>query len=162
MHLIFSQKLPITKCNCSRKLHIMGALTDNLVPDMVEEEDEEIGRLDYVDEQDIYVPSELVGQEVDRGILTVRIKYAGSISLTSEQVLTCQQFQVKIFRVLYNNNYNKLNETLDNHLHKYKKLKEQERSTGFVESPPELCLIIMSPVSVSLFVFICLPQSCIE
>ncbi|KAK1401517.1 hypothetical protein POM88_001122 [Heracleum sosnowskyi] len=44
-----------------KKLHIMGALTDNLVPDMVEEEDEEMGRLDYVDEQDIYVPSELVG-----------------------------------------------------------------------------------------------------
>ncbi|KAK1384264.1 Helicase [Heracleum sosnowskyi] len=146
-----------------KKLHIMGALTDNLVPDMVEEEDdEEIGHLDYVNEQDIYVPSELVGQglieagktyycylldldsrlsydikvdhlmlaasselnfdeennlafelEVDRGILTVCIKYAGSISLTSEQVLTCQQFQVKLFRVLYNNNYNKLHDTLD-------------------------------------------------
>ncbi|KAF1002409.1 endoribonuclease Dicer homolog 2-like isoform X2 [Apium graveolens] len=321
-----------------KKLHIMGALTDNLVPDIVveEEDNEEIGHLDYIDEHDIYVPPELVGQvlneagktyycylleldsrfncdikvdhlmiaasselifdennltfelEVDRGSLAVDIKYAGSISLTFEQVLTCQKFQVKLFRVLYNSNYNKLKETLDifhplrdltvydylllpttgsqlsptidwgcvssvlfkrgiichdhancpfpkdqynimqtrnglvcrcvlenslvctphngyiycilgtlegmngcsmmnlkdgesvtykdyyekrhgielqfvrehllkgrhifpvqNHLHKYKKRKEQERSNGFVELPPELCSIIMSPISVS-------------
>ncbi|XP_074323275.1 endoribonuclease Dicer homolog 2-like [Apium graveolens] len=146
-----------------KTLHQMGALTDNLVPDMVEEEEDAkgMGHVDYVDEHDIYVPSELVGQglknaaktyscymlelersfsydipvdhlmlaasnklnfgedniafglEVDRGSLKVHIKYSESISLTSEQVLICQQFQVKLFRVLYNHNYNKLKETLD-------------------------------------------------
>ncbi|KAL1825871.1 hypothetical protein ACET3Z_012649 [Daucus carota] len=146
-----------------KKLHIMGALTNNLVPDMVEEENaEDIGHPEYVDEQDIYVPSELVGQdpnngakiyycylleldrkfshdiavnnlmlaashelnidedsnlafelEVDRGNLSVHIKYARSISLTSEQVHMCRQFQVKTFRILFSNNYKKLNETFD-------------------------------------------------
>ncbi|KAK1400758.1 endoribonuclease Dicer-like [Heracleum sosnowskyi] len=316
-----------------KTLHRMGALTDNLVPDMMEEEDaEEMGHVEHVNEHDIYVPSELVGQglnnaaktyycymleldrsfsydipmdhlllaasselnfgedniafglEFDRGSLTVRIKYSESISLTSEQVLMCQQFQVKLFRVLNNNDYNKLKETIDafhpwndhtvydylllpttgsqqsptidwrcvrsilyetgnichdcplpedqynivqtrnglvcrcvlenslvctphngyiycivgtidgmngssvlnlkdgesityknyyekrhgidlqferehflkgrhifpvqNHLHKYKKRKEQERSNGYVELPPELCSIVMSPISV--------------
>ncbi|KAL1827714.1 hypothetical protein ACET3Z_006126 [Daucus carota] len=135
-----------------KKLHIIGALSDNLVPDLVEEKDaEEIGHLELHDEHDSYVPSELVGQvlqngvktyhcyvlqlersfsydvkmdhlilaasnelnfddgkniafelEVDRGSLTVHIKYAGTISLTSKQVHVCQQFQVKVFKFLYN------------------------------------------------------------
>nr|XP_017225094.1 PREDICTED: endoribonuclease Dicer homolog 2-like isoform X3 [Daucus carota subsp. sativus] len=146
-----------------KKLHMLGALTDNLVPDMVEEEDaEELGHLNYVDEHDIYVPAELVGQglnsgakryycyllelernftydieidnlmlaarnelkfdegnnlafelEVERGIVIVRIKYATPISLTSEEVLKCKKFQVNILSVLHNKNYNKLKERLD-------------------------------------------------
>ncbi|XP_074323641.1 endoribonuclease Dicer homolog 2-like isoform X2 [Apium graveolens] len=146
-----------------KMLHKMGALTDNLVPDMVEEEEDAkgMGHVDYVDEHDIYVPSELVGQglnhsakiyyfylletnrsfsydipmdhlmlaasselnfgedgmafelEVDRGTVTVHVKYSQSMSLTSEKVLMCQQFQVELFRVMDKNNFNKLKETLD-------------------------------------------------
>lgn len=144
-----------------KQLHKMGSLTDNLVPDMLEEVDaEELGYGAYVDEFENYVPPELVSQgpsdskksyhcylielernfdydiplhnvviavrtelkldddildfglEADKGSLTVHMKYVGVIDLTSEQVLLCHRFQVMMFRVLLDNNFNKVKETL--------------------------------------------------
>ncbi|XP_058216237.1 endoribonuclease Dicer homolog 2 [Rhododendron vialii] len=146
-----------------KQLHQIGALTDNLVPDVVVEEAEaqELGYEPYVDEQVCYVPPELVSQwandsaksyhcylielnrdfeydvplhhillavrtklecddgsmafglEVDRGKLTVRMKYIGELNLTSEQVLLCQRFQVTLFRILLDHNLKKLREVLN-------------------------------------------------
>ncbi|KAL8507745.1 hypothetical protein ACS0TY_018332 [Phlomoides rotata] len=50
-----------------KKLHEVGALTDNLLPDIVEEEaeDQEYGYEPYVDEQPRYFPRELVGSCVN-------------------------------------------------------------------------------------------------
>ncbi|KAG5549523.1 hypothetical protein RHGRI_014751 [Rhododendron griersonianum] len=146
-----------------KQLHQIGALTDNLVPDIVVEEAEaqELGYEPYVDEQACYVPPELVSQwtndsaksyhcylielnrdfeydvplhhillavrtklecddgsmafglEVDRGKLTVRMKYIGELNLKSEQVLLCQRFQVTLFRILLDHNLKKLREVLN-------------------------------------------------
>ncbi|XP_059665631.1 endoribonuclease Dicer homolog 2-like [Cornus florida] len=51
--------------------------------------------------------------EVDRGSLTVHVKYVGVVELNSEQVLLCQQFQVAIFRVLLDGNLKELNGVLE-------------------------------------------------
>ncbi|CAK9167068.1 unnamed protein product, partial [Ilex paraguariensis] len=145
-----------------KQLHQIGALTDNLVPDIMEEADtQELGYEPNVDEQMNYFPPELVSQfeddsvksyhsylielrrdveyniplqdivlavrtklnfeddslafdlKVDRGKLTVNIKYVGVVSLTSEQVLLCQKFQITLFRVILDHNLNKLKEVLD-------------------------------------------------
>ncbi|KAK3023834.1 hypothetical protein RJ639_044551, partial [Escallonia herrerae] len=144
-----------------KQLHQIGALTDNLVPDILVEEAEaqQLGFEAYVDEHVNYVASEFVSQnandplktyhcylielqrsfgyehmlhnivlavgtklefgdkysfdlDVDRGTLTVGFKYVGIVSLTSEEVLLCQRFQITIFRVLLDHNWTKLKEVL--------------------------------------------------
>ncbi|XP_031279444.1 endoribonuclease Dicer homolog 2-like, partial [Pistacia vera] len=139
-----------------KQLHKIGALTDNLVPDIVVEEADaqKSGKDSYNDEQPTYFPPELVNEhahetktvyhcylielkqnfnynvpvhdivlalrteldsdivnvnfdmEVDRGTLTVSLKYVGVIELTTEQVLFCRRFQITIFRVLMDHNVN--------------------------------------------------------
>ncbi|XAR65808.1 Ribonuclease III [Bertholletia excelsa] len=147
-----------------KKLHQIGALTDNLVPDIVEEETEaqELGNETYIDQQVNYVPPELVSYpcangsvvsyhcylielnrnfeyniplqhvvlgvrvelefndenvafelDVERGKLTVQLKYAGLVNLTYEQVLLCQRFQITLFRVLLDRNIKKMEGILD-------------------------------------------------
>ncbi|CAB4316121.1 unnamed protein product [Prunus armeniaca] len=126
-----------------KQLHQIGALTDNLVPDIVEEEGtQELGCEPYDDVQSSYVPVELVKPfcsndaihdivlgmrseldcdianmhfdlEVGRGTLTMNFKYVGEIHLSSEQVLLCRKFQITIFRILMDHNLNKLEEVLD-------------------------------------------------
>ncbi|KAK3016706.1 hypothetical protein RJ639_005644, partial [Escallonia herrerae] len=140
-----------------KQLHQIGALTDNLVPDILVEEAEaqQLGFEPYVDEQVNYVASEFVSQnandplktyhcylielaqsfryehilhnivlavgtelefgdkpsfdlDVDGGTLTVGLKYVGIASLTSEEVLLCQRFQITILRVLLDHNWTKL------------------------------------------------------
>ncbi|KAL6980467.1 hypothetical protein U1Q18_022105 [Sarracenia purpurea var. burkii] len=141
-----------------KQLHQIGALTDNLVPDIVVEEAnaQELGYGPYVDEQLNYFPPELVSHytkdsakkyhwylidlkrnfeyniplhhimlavrtefefndenmifelEVDRGNLTVQMKYVGEVSLTAEE-----RFQITIFRVLLDHNLEKLKEVLN-------------------------------------------------
>lgn len=143
-----------------KQLHQIGALTDNLVPDIVVEEadaqDASYGP--YVDEQMNYFPPELVGSandsgtvyhcylfelnrkyeynvpvhnivlavkteldindgfsfelDTERGKLGIQMAYAGDITLTYEQVLLCQRFQVTLFRVLLDHNLKKLDEVL--------------------------------------------------
>ncbi|KAK6137785.1 hypothetical protein DH2020_028473 [Rehmannia glutinosa] len=78
----------------------------------------------------------------DRGKLIVRVKYIGYMTLTSEQVALCQKFQVTVFSVLLDHNLNKL--------HEYDQYFEKS-SYSSCELPPELCSIIMSPISVSTF-----------
>ncbi|XVF02332.1 hypothetical protein REPUB_Repub04eG0166500 [Reevesia pubescens] len=145
-----------------KQLHEIGALTDNLVPDVVVEENdaEEIGREPYNDDQPIFFPPELVNQcsqesmtkyycylmelkqnfdyefpvhnimllvrsqlemdgksvcielEVDRGMLTVNLKYVGLIRLNSDQVILCRRFQIAVFRVLMDGKTEKLAEVL--------------------------------------------------
>ncbi|MBA0759745.1 hypothetical protein Gotri_022582 [Gossypium trilobum] len=145
-----------------KQLHQIGALTDNLVPDIVVEENdaEEIGKESYNDDQPIFFPPELVNQdsqesmtkyycylmelkqnfgyefpvqniillvrsqlemeaksvgielEVDRGTLTVNLKYIGLIRLTSDQVILCRRFQIALFRVLMDHKAEKLTELL--------------------------------------------------
>ncbi|KAA3466646.1 endoribonuclease Dicer-like protein 2-like isoform X1 [Gossypium australe] len=144
-----------------KQLHQIGALTDNLVPDIVVEEKdaEEIGKESYNDDQPIFFPPELVNQdaqesmteyycylmelkqnfgyefpvhniillvrsqlemeaisvgelEVDRGTLTVNLKYIGLICLSSDQVILCRRFQIALFRVLMDHKAEKLTELL--------------------------------------------------
>ncbi|TYI43273.1 hypothetical protein ES332_A01G156600v1 [Gossypium tomentosum] len=143
-----------------KQLHQFGALTDNLVPDIVVEENdaEEIGKESYNDDQPIFFPPELVNQdsqesmtkyycylmelkqnfgyeipvhniillvrsqlemeaksmelEVDRGTLTVNLKYIGLIRLSSDQVILCRRFQIALFRVLMDHKAEKLTELL--------------------------------------------------
>ncbi|MBA0706028.1 hypothetical protein Golax_018170 [Gossypium laxum] len=145
-----------------KQLHQIGALTDNLVPDIVVEENdaEEIGKESYNDDQPIFFPPELVNQdsqesmtkyycylmelkqnfgyefpvhniillvrsqlemeaksvgielEVDRGTLTVNLKYIGLIRLSSDQVILCRRFQIALFRVLMDHKAEKLTELL--------------------------------------------------
>ncbi|XP_022732896.1 endoribonuclease Dicer homolog 2-like isoform X2 [Durio zibethinus] len=145
-----------------KQLHEIGALTDDLVPDIVVEEThaEEIGREPYNDDQPIFFPPELVNQclqesmtkyycylmelklnfdyefpvhnimllvrsqlemddisvgmelEVDRGILTVNLKYVGTICLNSDQVTLCRRFQIALFRVLMDRKAENLKEVL--------------------------------------------------
>ncbi|XP_052186204.1 endoribonuclease Dicer homolog 2-like isoform X2 [Diospyros lotus] len=145
-----------------KQLHLSGALTDNLVPDIVVEEADaqELGCEPYVDDQANYFPPELVGHhennstrlfhcyliemqrnfeynvplhhivlgvmtkleiddekiafdlEVDKGNLSVWANYVGVMSLSSEEVLLCQTFQISLFRVLFDHNLTKLAEVL--------------------------------------------------
>nr|XP_027105516.1 endoribonuclease Dicer homolog 2-like [Coffea arabica] len=50
--------------------------------------------------------------DVPRGSLKIRMKYVRHIKLTSEEVLLCQKFQVTLFRLLIDQNQNKLQEAL--------------------------------------------------
>ncbi|MBA0607154.1 hypothetical protein Godav_019498, partial [Gossypium davidsonii] len=222
-----------------KQLHQIGALTDNLVPDIVVEENdaEEIGKESYNDDQPIFFPPELVNQdsqesmtkyycylmelkqnfgyefpvqniillvrnqlemeaksvgielEVDRGTLTVNLKYIGLIRLSSDQVILCRRFQIALFRVLMDHKAEKLTELLSDLtsgnnseinylllpsnymgqnpvidwlsissiLFSYEKVWKNhvncnaESSNAFVELPPELCDVIMSPISISTF-----------
>ncbi|MBA0550596.1 hypothetical protein Golob_021531, partial [Gossypium lobatum] len=229
-----------------KQLHQIGALTDNLVPDIVVEENdaEEIGKESYNDDQPIFFPPELVNQdsqesmtkyycylmelkqnfgyefpvhniillvrsqlemeaksvgielEVDRGTLTVNLKYIGLIRLSSDQVILCRRFQIALFRVLMDHKAEKLTELLSDLtsgnnskidylllpsnymgqnpvidwlsissiLFSYEKVwknhvdcnagmiqTKSESSNAFVELPPELCDVIMSPISISTF-----------
>ncbi|KAK8567711.1 hypothetical protein V6N12_006288 [Hibiscus sabdariffa] len=145
-----------------KKLHQIGALTDNLVPNNgVEENDvEETGKEPYNDDQPIFFPPELVTQglqesltryhcylmelkqnfaymfpvhnimlllrsqlemdeesvgielDVDRGTLTVNLKYIGPIRLSSDQVILCRRFQMALFRVLMDRKAEKLKDVL--------------------------------------------------
>ncbi|KAK8522465.1 hypothetical protein V6N12_056173 [Hibiscus sabdariffa] len=145
-----------------KKLHQIGALTDNLVPNNgVEENDvEETGKEPYNDDQPIFFPPELVTQglqesltryhcylmelkqnfvynfpvhnimlllrsqlemdeesvgielDVDRGTLTVNLKYVGPIHLSSDQVILCRRFQMALFRVLMDHKAEKLKDVL--------------------------------------------------
>ncbi|KAF9674540.1 hypothetical protein SADUNF_Sadunf10G0137700 [Salix dunnii] len=58
---ILKQKACLEAC---KQLHLIGALTDNLVPDIVEEQAvvQEVGNERYDDDQPIYLPPELVSQ----------------------------------------------------------------------------------------------------
>ncbi|KAL4302013.1 hypothetical protein GQ457_10G025390 [Hibiscus cannabinus] len=230
-----------------KKLHQIGALTDNLVPNNgVEENDvEETGKEPYNDDQPIFFPPELVTQglqdsltryhcylmelkqnfvynfpvhnimlllrsrlemdeesvgfelDVDRGTLTVNLKYVGPIHLSSDQVILCRRFQMALFRVLMDHKAEKLKDvlcdlTLGNSdidylllpsnyvdqdpaidwfsvcsvLFSYEKRvwnhhdncnnadmiqTKSEVSTAFVELPPELCHVLLSPISISTF-----------
>ncbi|KAE8698887.1 Endoribonuclease Dicer-like protein 2 [Hibiscus syriacus] len=219
-----------------KQLHQISALTDHLVPDVVEEKDvEETGKEPYNDDQPIFFPPELVTQgsqepltkydcylmelkqkfeyefsvhnimlllrnqleideksvgfemEVDRG-LTVNLKYAGPISLYSDQVIVCRRFQIAIFRVLIDRKAEKLTEVLcdltsghsdidylilpsnyvdqkpsidwfavSSVLFSYEKIWNRHKNcnesstNAFVELPPELCDVLVSPISISTF-----------
>ncbi|MBA0596610.1 hypothetical protein Gorai_013423 [Gossypium raimondii] len=148
-----------------KKLHQIGALTDNLVPDIVFEENdvEEFEKEPYNDDQPIFFPPELVNKgsldsmtkyycylmelkqnfdyevpvhnimllvrnqfdmdeksvnielEVDRGTLTVNMKYIGLIRLNSDQVILCRRFQLAVFQVLMDRKAEKFAEVLCDH-----------------------------------------------
>ncbi|KAF2286426.1 hypothetical protein GH714_016865 [Hevea brasiliensis] len=154
------QKACLEAC---KELHKIGALTDNLVPDIVMEEvvAQEVGNMPYDDEQPMYFPPELVSQgskeskgtyycylielnqnfhsdipvhniilvmgselesdilsldfelEVDRGLLTVKLKYIGELDLTTEMVLICRKFLIALSKVLVDHNVNELEEILN-------------------------------------------------
>ncbi|KAL0382577.1 UNVERIFIED_CONTAM: Endoribonuclease Dicer2 [Sesamum calycinum] len=105
-----------------RKLHQVGALTDNLVPDILEEEAEvqECGYEPYSDECAKYLPPELVGSDGNisetlyncYGKTKRKDKHIGSVTLNSEQVALCHRFQLTLFRVLIDHKLNKLHEEL--------------------------------------------------
>ncbi|KAK3028008.1 LOW QUALITY PROTEIN: hypothetical protein RJ639_040007, partial [Escallonia herrerae] len=122
-----------------KQLHQIGALTDNLVPDILVEEAEaqpisqnandpsktyhcyliELAR-SFRYEHILHNIVLAVGTElgfcdkpsfdldVDGSTLTVGLKYVGIASLTSEEVLLCQRFQITILRVLLDHNWTKL------------------------------------------------------
>ncbi|XP_029129825.1 endoribonuclease Dicer homolog 2 isoform X2 [Cajanus cajan] len=146
-----------------KQLHKIGALTDNLVPDIVieEAEVEEFGNEPYDENQPTYVPFGLVNsvsnnshttyhcylmefnqnfsydicvQDIflatrieldpeigctqfdmgfDRGSLSVKLRYKGTINLFPDQVLLCKKFQVTILRILIENNMDKLATDID-------------------------------------------------
>ncbi|KAG7967645.1 hypothetical protein I3843_08G109100 [Carya illinoinensis] len=50
---------------------------------------------------------------VDRGRLTVNLKYVGEINLTTDQVLLCRRFQKTLLRVLIDHDLESLNEHMD-------------------------------------------------
>ncbi|KAG6700459.1 hypothetical protein I3842_08G113300 [Carya illinoinensis] len=50
---------------------------------------------------------------VDRGRLTVNLKYVGEINLTTDQVLLCRRFQKTLLRVLIDHDLKSLNEHMD-------------------------------------------------
>ncbi|KAL2341556.1 hypothetical protein Fmac_009496 [Flemingia macrophylla] len=146
-----------------KQLHIIGALTDNLVPDIVieEAEVEEFGNEPYDENQPAYVPFELVNSvsnnshtiyhcylidlnqnfsydisvqdiflatrieldpeirstqfdmDFDRGSLSVKLRYKGTINLLPDQVLLCKKFQVTVLTILIENNMDKLETGVD-------------------------------------------------
>lgn len=146
-----------------KQLHQIGALTDNLVPDMVMEEDnlKELASQPYEDEQPTYVPSEMLGSfcpsdanvlyycyfielkqdfiynvpihnlilgmrselesdianihfdlQVGRGIVSVNLKYAGTMTLSPNQVLWSRRFQVTLLRLLLDHKLDNLSEVI--------------------------------------------------
>ncbi|MED6148852.1 hypothetical protein PIB30_056936 [Stylosanthes scabra] len=145
-----------------KKLHKIGALTDNLVPKIYVEEVEmqDFGNEPFNEEQPSYVPCELVNHfsntettiyhcylielnqnfsddissillamrieldpEIgstefemcfDKGSLSVKLRYMGTISLVPNLVLLCKRFQVTILRLLLDYNMDKLRTVLDN------------------------------------------------
>ncbi|KAK4487898.1 hypothetical protein RD792_003636 [Penstemon davidsonii] len=111
-----------------KKLHQVGALTDNLVPDIVEEEAEvqNIGNGPYLDDHTKIFPTRIVHErldidsemldldlDADGGNILVGLKYIGQHELTSDQVVLSRRFQITLFRALIDHNFNKLNEDLD-------------------------------------------------
>ncbi|XP_051121429.1 endoribonuclease Dicer homolog 2 isoform X2 [Andrographis paniculata] len=153
---------PLVCLEACKELHKVGALTDYLVPDIVEEErDAQYCAIDYHDEHSKYFPPELLGScdnksetlyhcyllelksncqydvnlqdillvvrtklptdleglsldfDIDRGSLTVHIKYIGYVMLSSVLVSRCQRFQLTIFKILLDHNLNKLSEEMD-------------------------------------------------
>uniref|UniRef100_A0A2P2JM52 Endoribonuclease Dicer homolog 2 n=1 Tax=Rhizophora mucronata TaxID=61149 RepID=A0A2P2JM52_RHIMU len=153
------QKACLEAC---KQLHTIGALTDNLVPDIFVEEAvaKEVGNELYDDEQPIYFPPELVNQspwklntkyycylikldqdsqndvtvhnivlvmrtelesdissanfnlQVERGLLTVNLRYVGEINLTQELILLCRRFNVTLLNILLDHNVNELDKVL--------------------------------------------------
>ncbi|MED6160030.1 hypothetical protein PIB30_047647 [Stylosanthes scabra] len=145
-----------------KKLHKIGALTDNLVPKIYVEEAEmqDFGNEPFNEEQPSYVPCELVNHfsntestiyhcylmelnqnfsddisnillamrieldpEIgstefemcfDKGSLSVKLRYMGTIGLPPNLVLLCKTFQVTILRLLLDHNMDKLRTVLDN------------------------------------------------
>ncbi|CAN4126640.1 unnamed protein product [Withania somnifera] len=148
-----------------KELHHMGALTDNLVPDIVEEEaiNKELECQMHTVEESKYFPPELVSRcgndseveavyycylvelqhdsyndfqlhgiilavrrklkfddkiwsfelDVDRrGRLQVQLNYSKVVTLTSEEIRRCQQFQVGVFRILFDRDLSKLQDAL--------------------------------------------------
>ncbi|XP_052735386.1 endoribonuclease Dicer homolog 2 isoform X4 [Vigna angularis] len=146
-----------------KQLHKIGALTDNLVPDIVieEAEMEEFGNEHYDENQPIYAPFELVNyvpnsshttyhcylmefsqkfcyhtsvqdlflalrikldpeigcmqfdMDFDRGSVSVKLSYKGTINLSLDQVLLCKKFQVTLLRILIDNCMDKFTTGLD-------------------------------------------------
>ncbi|KAE9448063.1 hypothetical protein C3L33_20039, partial [Rhododendron williamsianum] len=107
-----------------KQLHQIGALTDNLVPDIVVEEAEaqELGYEPYVDEQACYVPPELVSQWANDSAksyhcyfieLNRDFEYDVPLHHILLAVLLCQRFQVTLFRILLDHNLKKLREVLN-------------------------------------------------
>ncbi|XP_027927327.1 endoribonuclease Dicer homolog 2-like [Vigna unguiculata] len=146
-----------------KQLHKIGALTDNLVPDIVIQaaEVEEFGNEPYDDIQPTYIPFGLVScvstnsdttyhcylmelsqnfsydisvQDIflamrikldpeivcsqfdmgfDRGSVSVKLRYKGTINLSQDQVLLCKNFQVTLLRILIHHDMNELPIGLD-------------------------------------------------
>ncbi|XP_031388051.1 endoribonuclease Dicer homolog 2 isoform X2 [Punica granatum] len=141
-----------------KQLHRYGALTDDLIPDVVVEDKQTTNaeKEPYDDEHPAYFPTELVNRlsksnayhfyviqllqqfsydvrvqglvlamrselepgicfklQADRGMLTANFKYAGSCSLTEEQVNCCRKFQSTLLSVLVEHNVTKLVEVLN-------------------------------------------------
>ncbi|XP_022635484.1 endoribonuclease Dicer homolog 2 isoform X2 [Vigna radiata var. radiata] len=146
-----------------KQLHKIGALNDNLVPDIVIKaaEVEEFGNEPYDDIQPTYVPFGLVScvstnshtiyhcylmqlsqnfsydifvediflamrieldpeivcsqfdMGFDRGSVSVKLKYKGTINLSQDEVLLCKNFQVTLLRILIHHDMNELPIGLD-------------------------------------------------
>ncbi|XP_073032399.1 endoribonuclease Dicer homolog 2-like [Primulina eburnea] len=146
-----------------KQLHQVGELTDNLVPNTLEEEaDTQESRCEpYAEDHAKYFPPELVHPqeigsqtlyhcylielnpnfqdevklqdivlavptrlgydlemidldlEADRGKIIMSSKYLGCLRLTSAQISLCRSFQIILFRVLLNQNFNQLHEDID-------------------------------------------------
>ncbi|KOM37874.1 hypothetical protein LR48_Vigan03g125600 [Vigna angularis] len=146
-----------------KQLHKIGALTDNLVPDIVIQaaEVEEFGNEPYDAIQPTYVPFGLVNcvstnndttyhcylmelsqnfsydlcvQDIflamrieldpeivcspfdmgfDRGSVSVKLKYKGTMNLSQDEVLLCKNFQVTLLRILIHHDMNELPIGLD-------------------------------------------------
>ncbi|KAK2399935.1 endoribonuclease Dicer protein [Trifolium repens] len=101
-----------------KQLHKIGALTDYLIPSIVVEEAEvEEFELKQNFSYDITVQNIFLATRVkldpeiggmqfdmcfDRGSLSVKLKFKGSINLSSDQVLLCKRFQVNVLGILMN------------------------------------------------------------
>ncbi|CAJ1794964.1 unnamed protein product [Sphenostylis stenocarpa] len=126
IHVVGDRKLlkNIACLEACKQLHKIGALTDNLVPDIVIEaaEVEEFGNEPYDEDQPTYVPFGLLDPEIgcsqfdmgfDRGSVSVKLRYKGKINLSPDQVLLCTNFQLTLLRILIDHDMNKLAIGLD-------------------------------------------------
>ncbi|TYH87955.1 hypothetical protein ES332_D01G154000v1 [Gossypium tomentosum] len=107
-----------------KQLHQIGALTDNLVPDIVVEENdvEEIGKESYNDDQPIFFPPELVNQDSQESMtkyycylmeLKQNFGYEFPVQNIILLVILCRRFQIALFRVLMDHKAEKLTELSD-------------------------------------------------
>ncbi|KAA3466647.1 endoribonuclease Dicer-like protein 2-like isoform X1 [Gossypium australe] len=117
-----------------KQLHQIGALTDNLVPDIVVEEKdaEEIGKESYNDDQPIFFPPELVNQDAQESmteyycyLMELKQNFGYEFPVHNIILLVRSQLEMEAISV--------------------------ESCNAFVELPPELCDVIMSPISISTF-----------